>query len=90
MKNVIDKYIEKKIRKYVVATIDGKYLKKNVLKGKYSFIDDIEVATKTLNYETMKDVLRYFYYDTNMNDLELIILPIDITYELINENGQMM
>ena len=79
-------YIEKKIRKHVIATVDGQYLKKEVLKGEYCFVEDIEVATKIIDYFVAMDVLKYFYHDTGIN-IELVVVPVDITYELINENN---
>ena len=87
MKNKTNKYIEKKIRKYVIANMDGRYLKRSVEKNGYCFVEDIEVATKTINYKTMEDVIKYFYHDTGMTDLALVIIPIEITYELIDENN---
>ena len=81
------KYIEKKTKKYVIATTDGKYLRKDVLSGEYYFIEDIEIATKAEKLSVAKDFLKYYYHDTNMSDIELVIIPVEITYELINETN---
>ena len=86
MENKTKKYLEKKIRKYVIATIDGKYLKKTIEKNEYCFVEDIEMATKAITYKTINDILRYYYYDTG-TDIDLVILPIEITYELIDETN---
>lgn len=86
MENNEKRYIEKRIKKYVIANMDGKYLKKTVGKNEYCFVDDIEVATKAIKINVINDVLKYYYYDTGMN-IELVILPIEITYELIDETN---
>lgn len=77
-------YIEKKITKYVIATIDGKYLKKTPAKKEYYFVDDIEVATKAMTRKMIKTILDYYYMDTGLN-IELVIVPVNITYELVDE-----
>ena len=87
MKNNENKYMDKKIRKYVIATTDGKYLRKDMLSGKYYFIEDIEAATKAERLSVAKDFLKYYYFDTNMLNNELVIIPVDITYELIDETN---
>jgi hypothetical protein len=83
------KYTEKKTRKYVIATFSNptQYLKKTPSKNEYVFTEDIEYATKTLNKRLAEQIKKYFYIDTNI-DLDLIVLPIEITYELINENDE--
>lgn len=83
----MERYIEKKIKKFVIATTDGKYLRKDILSGEYHFIEDIEIATKTEKLSVAKDFLKYYYYDTNMSDIELVIIPVEITYELIDETN---
>jgi hypothetical protein len=80
------KYLEKKIKKYVIATLDNPtlYLKKIPGKIEYYFVEDIEVSTKALSLSAMKQVLKYYYLDTGL-DTELVIVPIEITYEIIDE-----
>ena len=82
--NNFNKYIEKKCLKYVIATLDNPtmYLK-YLLDGKYSFVEDIEYATKTLKCKLANDIKDYYYKDTGM-DTELIVIPVEVTYELIN------
>lgn len=81
------KYIEKVTKKYVIATLDQPtlYLKKTLAKNEYSFVEDIELATKTVSENVMKQILKYFYYDTNLTDLELVVIPITITYAIIGD-----
>ena len=86
MNNKINKYIEKKIIKYVITTVDGRYLKKIPSQNEYYFVDDIEIATKAMDRSTINQILRYYYLDTN-SDIELLTIPVEITYELINETS---
>jgi hypothetical protein len=81
------KYLEKKIRKYVIATLDTPtlYLKKIPAKKEYYFVEDIEVATKTMNKQLAESILQYYYSDTGLND-ELVVVPIEITYEIIDDS----
>ena len=83
----MEKYIEKKMRKYVIATLGNptQYLKKTPAKKEYFFTKDIEIATKASNKKIMQDVLNYYYYDIGLN-IKLVVVPIDITYELIDED----
>ena len=80
------RYLEKKIRKYVIATLDTPtlYLKKTPAKSEYCFVEDIEVATKTMRKNVMDEILKYYYLDTGL-DTELVVVPIEITYEIIDE-----
>ena len=80
------KYLEKKTKKYVIATLDNPtlYLKKTPGKVEYCFVEDIEVATKALSLSVMKQILKYYYLDTRL-DTELVVIPIEITYEIIDE-----
>lgn len=77
-------YVEKKITKYVIATIDGKYLKKTPAKKEYYFVDDIELATKAMTKKMINTILDYYYMDMGLNT-ELVVVPVTITYELIDE-----
>lgn len=86
MGNNLNTYTEKEMIKYVIATMDGKYLKKIPSKKEYYFVDDIEIATKTTSKKMMKQVLEYYYQDTGMN-VDMVIIPVKITYELVNETN---
>lgn len=80
------KYLEKKIRKYVIATLDNPtlYLKKIPAKKEYYFVEDIEVATKAMSKNLAESILQYYYMDTGL-DIEMVIVPVDITYEIIDD-----
>lgn len=82
-------YLEKKVRKYVIATLDNPtlYLKKIPAKKEYYFVEDIEVATKTMSKKLAESILQYYYLDTGL-DTEMVVVPIDITYEIIDDTEQ--
>lgn len=84
MENKENTYIEKQTTKYVIATMDGKYLKKTPAKKEYYFVDDIELATKAMTKKMINTILDYYYMDTGLN-IELVIIPVNITYELVDE-----
>lgn len=77
------------LNKYVIATFDNptQYLVSEHF-GKYSFTDNIQTATKTNSKKLANDVKNYFYQDTKLTDMELVVLPIKIEYKLINELEQ--
>lgn len=83
------KYLEKKIIKYVIATLDNPtlYLKKTWGTTEYCFVEDIEIATKGVKKHVMEQVLKYYYFDTGL-DTELVIVPIEITYKIIENEEQ--
>ena len=85
----MNRYLEKKIIKYVAATLDNPtlYLKKTPAKPEYCFVEDIEMATKSLNKKLMNQIISYYYLDTKI-DVELVAVPIEITYEIIDDTEQ--
>jgi hypothetical protein len=84
----MEKYLEKKIRKYVIATFGTPtlYLKKIPSKAEYIFSEDIEYATKAMSQKIAEQIKDYYYSDTGSN-VELVVLPVEITYELIDETN---
>jgi hypothetical protein len=80
------KYLEKKTKKYVAATFDNPtmYLKKTPAKPEYCFVEDIELATKTMSKNVMDQIISYYYLDTKL-DTTLVSVPLEITYEIIEE-----
>ncbi len=82
----MNRYTEKIIKKYVIATLDipTLYLRKTPTKNEYCFTDNIEIATKANSRKVTEQILRYYYQDTGL-DIELVIVPIEITYEIVEE-----
>lgn len=89
--NFNEKYLEKKIRKYVIATLDipTLYLKKTPGKNEYIFLKDIEYCTKAVNKNIAEQIKDYYYQDTFTNNnfpIDLVVVPLDISYEIVNES----
>lgn len=80
------KILEKQIRKYVIATLSSptRYLK-SLHFGRYCFVEDIEGATKFLSKKLTNKMISYYIADTGDSDVELVVVPVEITYSLIKE-----
>ncbi len=77
------KYKEKEIKKYVIADLSQttNYLlsKKN---ANYCLIDNIAAATKFLNKSIAEDICKECMANYK---IELVVIPILITYEILEE-----
>jgi len=81
-----EKILDKQVLRYVIATtVSGRptYLKKKLQKIEYSFVADIDDATKCSSYAIAETVIKY--YDTHDTNAGLIIIPVVISYELVKE-----
>lgn len=78
------KYKEKEKKKYVIADLSQptNYLY-SLREGKYSFIDNIIVATKFLNKEIAQTICNECIQNF---DIDLVVVPLLITYEIIEED----
>lgn len=81
------KFLEKKIRKFIIAALSSPttYLYKKPGEYEYKFFKNIERATKFLERFDAEIFLKEYYEATGDDDLELIVIPVDISYELIKE-----
>ena len=79
----MNRYLEKEIKKYVIADLSQptNYLK-STKDGRYSFIDNVVVATKFVSKSTAKEICNECIENTNIG---LVVVPIMITYEIIEE-----
>ena len=79
----MNKYKEKEIKKYVIADLSQptNYLK-SMKDGRYSFIDNVVIATKFVSKSTAKEICNECIENTNIG---LVVVPIMITYEIIEE-----
>lgn len=77
------KYLEKEIKKYVIADLSQptNYLH-SLREGRYNFIDNIIVATKFVNKSIAQQICDECRINFNM---DLVVIPILITYEIIEE-----
>ena len=82
------KHLEKKVRVYVVADPEtGQYLYKKPAQEIYHFVKDIAQSTKCESRNIAHFVMQCYRQDTGDN-LDLVVIPLEITYELINESGE--
>ena len=85
----MDRVKEQELLRYVVATLDKEGKTFYLLSrhwGKYDMIDKIENATKLVGQETAIEFYKMAQQDLGPN-VELVLLPLIITYELIKEDG---
>ena len=77
----MNRYKEKEINKYVIADLSKptNYLK-SMKDGRYSFIDNVVIATKFVNRYTAQEICNECIRNTN---IDLVVVPIMITYEII-------
>lgn len=79
------KYKELVLKRYVIATFDNptQYLITEHF-GKYSFTDNIQIASKLTNKNLANELKDYFYKDTKL-EIDLVVVPIEIEYSIIEE-----
>ena len=79
----MNKYKEKEIKKYVIADLSQptNYLK-SMNDGRYSFIDNVVIATKFVNRYTAQEICNECIRNTN---IDLVVVPVLITYEIVEE-----
>ena len=79
----MNKYKEKEIKKYVIADLSQptNYLK-SMKDGRYSFIDNVVIATKFVNRYTAQEICNECIKNTN---IDLVVVPVLITYEIVEE-----
>lgn len=81
----MENFLESVLDRYVIATLDNptKYL---IFKDdNITFTKHITRATKTAGRTTAQAIKNDFYAYTGRTDMELVILPIRIGYEIIRE-----
>ena len=80
-------YLVKRKKKYIIATLNSPttYLKSLGQEEGFVFTDNIECASKTLSKEVANYLINCFYQENNNIEIELVVLPIYISYEIINE-----
>lgn len=83
-----DKFLIQTERKYVIATLDEHtyYMRKSVGANSYQFLDNVAGATKANTEKMAQQILKYYRYDSGSTE-PLVIVPIDITYELVDTTG---
>ncbi len=81
----MNNYLESTLDRYVIATLNTPtdYL---IFKDEnITFTKQISRATKTAGRNTANAIKKEFYAYTGRTDVELVVLPIRISYEIIKE-----
>lgn len=81
----MNNYLESALDRYVIATLNTPtdYL---VFKDdNISFTKQISRATKAVGRNTANAIKMEFYAYTGRTDIELVVLPIRVSYEIIKE-----
>ena len=78
------KYLEKELKKYVIADLSQPTNYLHWLReGRYNFINNIIIATKFVTKSTAQVICNECI--RNMN-IDLVVIPIMITYEIVEED----
>ena len=83
----MNNYLESTLCRYVIATLDNPTTYLIFKDGNITFTGQIARATKTAGRNTANAIKNEFYAYTDRTDIELVILPIKISYEIIKEEN---
>ena len=77
--------IKEELNRYVIATFDNPTNYLSRYNGEYVFVDNLIECTKFTSKSTANQLKKYFYQDTGLTNIELVVIPLKIEYKLINE-----
>lgn len=80
-------YLEGSLYRYVIATLDNPTAYLIFKDENITFTKQISRATKTAGRNVANAIKSEFYAYTGRTDIELVVLPIRITYEIIKEES---
>lgn len=78
-------YLESTLERYVIATMDNPTAYLIFKDENITFTGQISRATKTAGRNTANTIKNEFYAYTGRTDIELVVLPIKISYEIVKE-----
>ena len=81
----MENFLEDVLYRYVIATLDNPTQYLVFRDDNITFTKHITNATKTAGKATAQTIKNDFYAYTGRTDIELIILPLKISYELMRE-----
>lgn len=84
----MNNYLESTLDRYVVATLDNPTTYLIFKDDNITFTRQISRATKTAGKNTANAIKNEFYAYTGRTDIELVVLPIRISYELLKEGNK--
>ena len=80
-------YLESTLERYVIATLDNPTTYLIFKDENITFTRQISRATKTAGKNTANAIKNEFYAYTGRTDIELVVLPIKISYEIVREEN---
>lgn len=83
----MNNYLESTVDRYVIATLDNPTTYLIFKDENITFTKQISRATKTVGRTTANTIKNEFYAYTGRTDIELVVLPIKISYEIIREKN---
>lgn len=84
----MNNYLESTLDRYVIATLDNPTTYLIFKDENITFTKQISRATKTAGRTTANAIKNEFYAYTGRDDIELVVLPIRISYEIIKEKNE--
>lgn len=84
----MDSYLESVLDRYVIATLSNPTAYLIFKDDKITFTNQIYRATKTVGKTTANNVKNEFYAYTGRSDVELVVLPVKISYEILKEESR--
>ena len=84
----MDNYLESVLDRYVIATLDNPTTYLIFKDENITFTKQISRATKTASRNIANTIKNEFYAYTGRTDIELVVLPIRISYEIIKEESE--
>ena len=83
----MDSYLENVLDRYVIATLSNPTAYLIFKDDKITFTNQIYRATKTVGKATANNIKNEFYAYTGRSDVELVVLPVKISYEILKEEN---
>ncbi len=84
----MNNHLESVLDRYVVATLGSPTTYLIFKDGNITFTYQISRATKTVGRTTANAIKGEFYAYTGRTDIELVVLPIKISYEIVKEHDE--
>ena len=84
----MNNHLESILDRYVVATLSNPTTYLIFKDNNITFTNQISRATKTAGRTTANAIKNEFYAYTGRTDIELVVLPIKISYEIIKEESE--
>ena len=84
----MNSYLESVLGRYVIATLSSPTTYLIFKDDNITFTKQISRATKTAGRATANAIKNEFYAYTGMTDIDLVVLPIKISYEILKEENK--